>query len=369
MRSLLPVLLVFLCACGRTQRRDGTGGVLGTTCSIQYAGGVEAGVKSAVDSLLDAVDRSLNTRDPSSALARFNADEDSGASTTDPHVVAIIQQARRPWLMSGGAFDPVAAGGVPAGPGNVAGSYHRLRVEGVGAGARVVKQMPGLKIDPDQIAPGYAADLVASLLDRHGIADYRIEVGDAVRARGRGPDGMPWTVTIAAPGVKAPPLDTLVLGDGALAACGAMASDPRTGPPAGLRSVAAYVILERASMADAFAAALPAMGPEAARAWLKEHAFVQALLLEEREGALRSWATAHWPGAADDREGAVADPQARQLEQQRIRKEKMKNERPDPGKNLPRDLVPEDRGEAGRGNAGRKGREAPPEKKQPARGR
>ncbi len=362
MRPLLPALLVFLAACGGAQRRDGTGRVLGTTCAVRFGGPVDGGVKSAVDSLLDVVDRSLNIRDPSSAIARFNADAAPDASTADPHVVAIMRLAGRPWLMSGGAFDPVVAD-------SVAGGYHRLRIEGVGVEARVVKQAPGLKIDPDAIAPGYAADLIASLLDRRGIADYRIEVGDAVRARGRGPVGKPWTVIIAAPGEGAPPLDTLVLGDGAPAACGAMAIDERAGETAGHHLVAAYVILERASMADAFAAALLAMDPDAARTWLKEHAFVQALLIEQREGVPRSWATAEWPGKADDRERAVADPQARKMEQERIRKEKMKNERPDPGKNVARDFAPDERGDAGRGNAGSKGREAAPAKKQPVRGR
>lgn len=141
---------------------------------------------------------------------------------------------------------------------------------------------PGnLHLDVNSLAPGYAVDAIASVLHAHGVDSFLVELGGEMRAAGRKPDGSPWRVAVEQPSLHASDTFDIVieLHDNALGTSGDYRSgfshegrhyshtlDPRTGFPVNHALAAVTVIDSTAMAADARAAALMVLGPEAGMA-------------------------------------------------------------------------------------------------------
>ena len=298
--AFLALLALGACSPGPSPEQF-NGHTMGTTYSVTVASHPQAvrreAIQSVIDEVLDEVNRSLSTYDSRSEISRFNAN-----ATTDPVVVsptlrAVAVIAREVSTATGGAFDitigPLvqawgfgiespAAQSAPD-PREIA----RLRTEvgfaglELGADGRSLrKALPGLQLDVNGIAPGYAVDLIAERFDALGIRDYLVELGGEVRARGSSLAGRSWRVAVEAPlsGERKP--YALVELDGlAVSTSGdyrdfrevsgnrfSHTIDPRTGAPVthGLASVS--VVHPSAAHADAYATALMVLGPDAGMA-------------------------------------------------------------------------------------------------------
>jgi thiamine biosynthesis lipoprotein len=138
------------------------------------------------------------------------------------------------------------------------------------------KLRPGMFIDLNAIAPGYAVDRIAAALDARGLRDYVVELGGEVRARGTNTGGKPWQIGIETPNPGEQAVERIVpLQDAALSTSGDYRSfierdgvryghsiDPRSGRPV-LHSLASVsVIAPLAVDADALATALMVLGPD-----------------------------------------------------------------------------------------------------------
>jgi len=291
---------------------------MGTTYSVTVATRPESvrreTIQSAIDGVLDEINRTLSTYDPRSEISRFNAN-----STTEPvvvsptlHAVAVI--AGEASVATGGAFDItvgplVQAWGFGAESAAVqvtpsAGDIDRLRAE-VGFdrlelghdGRSLRKTIPGLQLDVNGIAPGYAVDRMAERLDALGVADFLVELGGEVRARGRSPRGRPWRVAVEAPfSGERKPYALLELDGLAVSTTGdyrdfremngrrlSHTIDPRSGAPVmhGLASVS--VAHPSAALADAYSTALMVLGPDEGMA-LAGRLGLAALFIERNAG-------------------------------------------------------------------------------------
>jgi thiamine biosynthesis lipoprotein len=294
------------------------GRTMGTTYSVTVATRPESvrreTIQSAIDGVLDEINRTLSTYDPRSEISRFNAN-----STTEPvvvsptlHAVAVI--AGEASVATGGAFDItvgplVQAWGFGAESAAVqvtpsAGDIDRLRAE-VGFdrlelghdGRSLRKTIPGLQLDVNGIAPGYAVDRMAERLDALGVADFLVELGGEVRARGRSPRGRPWRVAVEAPlSGERKPYALLELDGLAVSTTGdyrdfremngrrlSHTIDPRSGAPVmhGLASVS--VAHPSAALADAYSTALMVLGPDEGMA-LAGRLGLAALFIERNAG-------------------------------------------------------------------------------------
>ena len=133
----------------------------------------------------------------------------------------------------------------------------------------------GMALTLNGIAQGYIADKVAALLERHGITDVLVDMGE-ITARGHQPDGTPWRVVIADPTggasqksvhlrdraiATSAPLGTAFDADGTIGHI----LDPRTGKPGGKwRQVS--VVAPSAARADGLSTAFCLMDEPAIRA-------------------------------------------------------------------------------------------------------
>lgn len=252
-----------------------SGRAFGGTWKVVLTDGARAqALAPEIGAVLAGIDRSMSPFAPDSAISRFNAGDTRDWQAADRDFAAVTAEALRMAALSGGAFDP------SVGP-DVArygfGPIHGVRTgsfEGFAVSEDAIrKEDPRLTLDLCGIAKGHALDAVAARIQATGIADYLIEIGGEVAARGTGPDGLPWRIGIADPvagGVYARlSADALTLatsGDAvnAYAVGGRRYShtiDPATGEPVRNTVASVTVAGPTGAAADALATALVVLGP------------------------------------------------------------------------------------------------------------
>lgn len=149
---------------------------------------------------------SMSIFHPESLLSRVNRNE---TDSLDRHIIRNIELAERFSVLSGGAYDitikPLTdAWGFGREWRDVAPNVDSL-LEFVGydmiavEDGRLVKGDSRVEIDLNSIAKGYTVDLVAEELEAMGIANYMVNIGGEVRAKGVNDRGYAWSVGIETP--------------------------------------------------------------------------------------------------------------------------------------------------------------------------
>ena len=73
--------------------------------------------------------------------------------------------------------------------------FSKFRLEN----GRIIKEDPRLQLDLNSVAKGYVVDLIAEWLDKQGSANYIVEVGGEIRAKGLNAKGSTWRVGVDTP--------------------------------------------------------------------------------------------------------------------------------------------------------------------------
>ena len=166
------------------------------------------------------------------------------------------------------------------------------------------KHAPGVRLDLDGIAPGYAVDRISRELATLGFGNHIVEIGGEVGCRGLAPGGRPWRVAIERPQAGARIAQAIV----ALDELGISSSgdyrdyrlidgkrishtiDPRNGRPVEHELASVSVVHESVMMADAYATALMVLGPVAGYE-LAERLELPALFIEHADSGFAMRAT------------------------------------------------------------------------------
>jgi thiamine biosynthesis lipoprotein len=152
--------------------------------------------------------------------------------------------------------------------------HDRLELRASPPGLR--KRVPGVEIDLDGVAPGWAVDRIAARFEALGIHDYIVELGGEVRARGLNPAGRRWRVAIETPRAGERQAYAVIELDGVgVSTSGdyrdyrevdgrriSHTIDPRTGAPVAHGLASVTVVHRSVAEADAWATALMVLGPE-----------------------------------------------------------------------------------------------------------
>lgn len=130
---------------------------------------------------------------------------------------------------------------------------------------------PAGSIDPSGLVKGWAIDRAAAILDDAGFHNYAVSAGGDMRVLGRAVPDLAWRVGIQHPLDRRQVAAVIETTDLAIATSGAYARgdhvwDPHSGrAPVGILSVT--VVGPELAIADAYATAAFAMGPERAPHW------------------------------------------------------------------------------------------------------
>jgi len=292
-------------ACARPAHATIRGLTMGTSYTLEMAAPIDEAVRRELAKLIEAelaaIDRAMSTFNPVSELSAFNARQDLGWVPASRGLLEVLDGASRISTSTHGAFDVTVGPLVDLwgfGP-----QYRDQRVpndeiiqrvrESVGyrhvqidpsAGA-IRKRHHRTQLDLNAIAPGYGVDRITTILDRHGIGDYLMEIGGEFRARGTTATGRPWRVGIERP-VEGRRLigEVVVLQNQAIGTSGTTRDffeqagrhyshsiDPATGRPVEHPPMAVSVVADTAMQADAWATALVILGPERGYALAKAH--------------------------------------------------------------------------------------------------
>lgn len=315
--SLLTAFLLtaLLCvACQPTRELALTGKTMGTTYHIKVLTGwftSAARLQRQIDERLLAINRSMSTYDPTSEISRFNAIASAGETfAPSADFLEVLRVAAELFRLTEGAWDgtldPLITlwgfgrkGTVSQVPDE---EKIRTALTHVGfdqihldASGIISKLDPALTLDLASIAKGYGVDAIARLLGEKGFADFLVEIGGEVYARGRRQDGKPWRVGINRPDKAAAFTDVyraVTLTDLAMATSGdyriffevggqnfSHILDPRTGRPVTNGVVSATVVAANCTVADGLATALMVMGPHKGVALVDRLPAVECLIV------------------------------------------------------------------------------------------
>ena len=293
-------LLVLACGpSGPLREQVYQGGALGTSYAIKLFGPDSTDLQPAIDSVFRVVNHSLSTYIPDSDISRINRGEESVA--VDAMFREVFNASREIYDRTNGYFDPTVGILVDAwgfGPGTALEmdstrvdsllryvGFDKVRLDKAG---HVVREVPGIRLDFNAIAKGYAIDRLALMLDEAGIRDYLVEVGGEIRARGknRAKEAL-WVVGIDDPQASQGRAIKKIISftDRAMASSGNYRKfrvdsltgekfvhtiDPHTGFTRNSNILATSVLAETCMEADAYATAFMAMDLEDSRQLLSE---------------------------------------------------------------------------------------------------
>lgn len=298
------------------------GSTMATTWSAQVADPVadRAALKADVQASLDRIESLMSTYRANSEISRFNTSPSLDWTPVAPETCEVVRLALDVSARSGGAFDITVAplvnlwGFGPDGsitrrpdPARIDAlrertGYRRLAADCARPAIR--KSHPELAIDLSAIAKGYAADVVAALLEQAPARNFLVEIGGEMRLQGSKPDGSPWRIGIEAPDRdQRAVFDALALTDAAVATSGDYRNyveidgrfyshtiDPRTGRPVEHATAAVTVIAESTAFADAMATALLVLGSDDGLA-LAERENIAALFIDRSAAGIQSIAS------------------------------------------------------------------------------
>jgi len=158
-----------------------------------------------------------------------------------------------------------------------------------------VKKTQPVLIDLSAVAKGYGVDHIANTLDQYDIANYLVEIGGEIRAKGVNSSGKPWRIGIETPTLHQTGAQKIIqLKNKAIATSGDYRNffekegvryshtiDPNTGKPVVHNIASLTVITEKAMNADALATALMVLGEKKALEMANRHNIAVYILLYE----------------------------------------------------------------------------------------
>jgi thiamine biosynthesis lipoprotein len=297
-----------LVSCTKETYRFNEGTIFGTLYHFTYL--ADKDLQLTIETELNRFDAELSMFNPNSTLSRINK-HDTTRYNLNPHpwVLRVIQKSLEYSALSDGAFDITVAPLVNAwGFGfsqsavvtqpyldsllNFVG-YKRLSL----TNGYLSKSDSRIQLDASAVAKGYACDVVAEVLEKHGVRNYLVEIGGEMVLKGTNPNGTPWRVGINTPEDDSTSAnldwsEKLTLTDCSVATSGnyrrfyikdgkryAHTIDPISGYPVQHSLLSATVVAEDCLTADALATAFMVMGVEKATALAERLPEVEALFI------------------------------------------------------------------------------------------
>lgn len=290
--------------------------IFGTMMNVTYTS--DKDLHDTIMACLHGVDASLSMFNPQSTLSRINRGE---TDTLDAYLEAILPMARSVSEATGGAFDITTAPLVNAWGFGFKHSqlptdsqvdslrslvdYRRVTWQD----GRIIKETPGMVIDLSAIAKGFGTDMVARLLEGHGVKDYMVEIGGEIVCRGNNPKGEAWHIGINRPvedstSTNNEVQEVIQVHDRAMATSGnyrnfyiapdgrrlAHTIDPTTGYPVQHSLLSSTVLAPTCAMADAFATSFMVLGIDSALKVVDRHPELQVYFIyTDSTGTYRTW--------------------------------------------------------------------------------
>ena len=187
------------------------GYVIGTTYHIKYLSGEAVSYQVQIDSIYDAIVKSMSTYVTTSDISRINTGDTT--IVVDHMFVDVYKTSEQIWKETDGFFDPTIGIMVNAWGFGPKGQLNDLDKSKVAKLIKTVgfdktrilpngifqKDYSETQIDFNAIAKGYTLDRVAVFFNKKGVDNYLIEIGGEIVAKGNKIDGSVWRIGIDDP--------------------------------------------------------------------------------------------------------------------------------------------------------------------------
>ena len=279
----------------------------GTSYHITYENSTGKDYTTTISSILDAFNKSLSIYDSTSLISRINKNEPN--VVVDDWFVTVFKKSAEINSISDGAFDitvgpVVRAWGFSTAPVPRHDSLYidsllqfvgmkKVRLEN----RKVIKEIPGVQLDVNALAQGYAVDVVCDFLKSEGIKNFLVEIGGEVRGQGVNASGKYWRIGIDKPvdgnNMAGDEFQAIIeIKNKSVATSGnyrkfyiengvkySHTIDPKTGRPARNSLLSATVVTPDCMTADALATTFMVIGVEKSKELLKKLQGVEVLFV------------------------------------------------------------------------------------------
>jgi thiamine biosynthesis lipoprotein len=315
---MLILVIFFSCEDTKTDLKIIEGNAIGTTFTIRYLDAGTHNYETKIDSLIAAINKSASTYIPTSDLSKINKGDTTVIA--DANLQEVFIKSEKIYKETDGAFDPSvgilvnAWGFGPEKPIENMDSltvaallkfvgYDKVRLEN----GRIKKLYPEIYLDYNAIAKGYLVDMVSRMFEKNGVANYMVEIGGEIRARGQNEKGTPWKIAIENPNTDGSRSFATVieLKNESIATSGNYRKfkvkedgtkyvhtiNPKTGYAKESNLLSASVISKSdCADVDGYATAFMEMGFEKSKDFLKNHPELKAFLIfVDDKGAMQTY--------------------------------------------------------------------------------
>jgi thiamine biosynthesis lipoprotein len=241
---------------------------------------------------LNRIDLAMSNYRPDSVIEQFNSNKVMTAQQVGTELVQLVEIARQVSLASDGCYDLTVKPlfdlwGFKADkfnqptPEQITQTMQLVGMDKISTeGDAMRKSNPDTRVDVSSIAQGYTVRQLAAILEQAGVTNYLVEVGGEMQVRGKKPAEKPWRVAIEKPLPGEQRLQKIieVMQDEPLAimtsgtyrhyfdANGERFShllDARAGAPVRHHTVSTTVLIDNATLADAWSTAFLCLGSDA----------------------------------------------------------------------------------------------------------
>jgi len=317
--AILLVLLVF-CSCQKkTEKLQSIQGMaFGTTYGIQFFSSESFDAQKGIDSVVNLVNRSVSTYMPESDISKINRGDDT--VVVDSIFKEVFRISEKVHNESEGYFDPTI--GVLRNAYGFGEEKPIIEIDSkkldslrqlvgfskvtLNTDGTITKQYPAIYFDFNAIAKGYGIDRLGAYLERKGVANYLIELGGELLAKGKNIEkDKDWIVGIEATDSQLEDRAAaakLILKDKGMASSGNYRKfridsisgkrfvhtiNPLTGLAEQSDVTSATVVAATCALADAYATTFMAMGFEKSKALLRQLEDVEAYLTYTDSGNIQ----------------------------------------------------------------------------------
>lgn len=305
----LSILLIYSCSKEtKTAYQQFQGLAFGTSFHITLEAPENSIVESDIDSLIEAMNRSLSTYIPNSDISKINRGDTS--VVVDDLFQEVFEKSAIIYKQTDGAFDPTIGILVNAWGFGPESSLNDMKQETVDSllvfvgfdkiqlkNRKVIKEHPQIYLDFNANAKGFGVDLISRFLESKGVKNYLVEIGGEIRSRGVNPKSLPWKIAIEKPNFDGTRSfqTILTLHDESIATSGnyrkfkidslsgekfAHTIDTESGYPSKSNLLSASVIGKfDCADVDAYATAFMAMGLDKTLRFLDEHQEIKCFLI------------------------------------------------------------------------------------------
>ena len=312
-------LLSFIACKQSTIKKDFVlkGFVFGTSYKITYLNADE-NYKKSLDSLFLLVNNSVSTYIETSDISQIN--QGNTNISVDEIFSEVFKKSKKIHKETDGFFDPTVGNLVNAygfGPKdekiNLTDIQILEQMQFVGLDKiklinnKIVKEYPEVYLDFNSIAKGFGIDVVARFFNDKNIANYLIEIGGEIRAKGTKKNDEPWIIKLVNPVDVENGFKVINLSDKSMATSGNYRKfrisedgkkyvhtiNPKTGfaTESNLLSVSVIGAVDCADV-DAYATAFMAMGLEKTKEFLENNNELKVILIYlNKNGDLEEYST------------------------------------------------------------------------------